>query len=118
MHQERDHLLLRGKHTSDHGAVQPVPSRRINRAFDPNNWPYRCVVLALIGIIKIFAFYFGDVPASLEDNLMNLLHIDTTRYNVINAVYQGANLVGCVIGGLLLGRVVGLRWGILLFLES
>ena len=84
--------------------------------FRPNHWTYRYFVLILVCTVKISQNYIYDVPASLEQVIIQTLNIDVSHYTILYSVYSWPNIIFTVIGGILVDRILGKRLGIFLFM--
>ena len=84
--------------------------------FRPNHWTYRYFVLILVCTVKISQNYIYDIPASLEQVIIQTLNIDVSHYTILYSVYSWPNIIFTVIGGILVDRILGKRLGIFLFM--
>lgn len=76
---------------------------------DPHHWPYCCIMLLLQCYILFAAFYCAESPGGLESTIIQVMEVDTTQYGLLISVYAWPNTVLCLIGGVLVDRVLGRR---------
>ena len=85
--------------------------------FRPDHWTYRYIVLILVCTVKISQNYIYDIPAGLEQVIIQTLNIDVSRYTILYSIYSWPNIIFTVIGGILVDRILGMRLGLLLFMS-
>ena len=85
-------------------------------SFRPDHWTYRYIVLILVCTVKISQNYIYDIPAGLEEVIIQTLNIDVSRYAILYSIYSWPNVIFTVIGGILVDRILGMRLGLLLFM--
>lgn len=72
-------------------------------------------------IWKIFSHYIVgsyfcfDNPAALEVDIKNDMKISVTDYSLLYSIYSWPNVILSLFGGYLIDRVLGIRWGTVLF---
>lgn len=63
-----------------------------------------------------FGPYFGYVlPGALEKYFEHDLHINTTTFTLFTSLYSWPNVVLCFFGGVLIDKVLGVRFGGIIF---
>jgi len=60
-------------------------------------------------------YYIYDNPAALQDIMMSKLKISTGQFTMFYSLYSWPNVILCFIGGFLIDRVFGVRWGAIIF---
>ena len=85
---------------------------------DPYKWPYRYMILFLICFIRFTCNYLYDIPGSLEGVIIEVMNLDTTRYNLIYSVYSWSVVVAACVSGFIVDRFLGLRLGLLIFIVA
>lgn len=76
---------------------------------DPHHWPYRLITLLLQCYIFFVAYYCAEGPGGLENTIIKVMGIDTTQYGLLLSVYAWPNIFLCLIGGVVVDRVLGRR---------
>ena len=56
------------------------------------------------------------MPAALEHNIIQVMHVDTTQYELLYSLYSWPNIFLVVVSGVLLDKVLGVRLGLLITL--
>lgn len=87
-----------------------------NYLINPRKWPYRYIILASICVVKFVMNFVYETPSGLEETIIQILKIDSTRYTLLFSVYSWPNAVACVVSGIIIDRYLGVRMGILVFL--
>ena len=85
-------------------------------SYRPDHWTYRYIVLILVCTVKISQNYIFDLPAGLEQVIIQTLNIDVSRYTILYSIYSWPNIIFTVIGGILVDRILGMRLGMFLFM--
>ena len=102
--------------SSDNGDVTEGETTQVCSACNPRKDGYRFLVLCLLCLV-IFGLYFCfDMPAALERTIIQVMRVDTTRYELLYSLYSWPAVFLIVVGGVLLDKVLGLRVGLLSFL--
>lgn len=66
---------------------------------------------------KLSGSYFCyDNPGALQDNFKNDLGMSTSQFVMLYSIYSWPNVVLCFIGGFLLDRVFGIRFGTIIYM--
>ena len=84
--------------------------------FSPDHWTYRYLILMLICTVKISQNYVFDIPAGLEQVIIQTLNIDVSRYSLLYSVYSWPNIILTVAGGMIVDRILGIRLGTFMFM--
>lgn len=61
------------------------------------------------------SYYVYDNPAALQDVMISELNINTGQFAMFYSLYSWPNVILCFIGGFLIDRVFGVRWGAIIF---
>ena len=61
------------------------------------------------------SYYVYDNPAALQDVMISELTINTGQFAMFYSLYSWPNVILCFIGGFLIDRVFGVRWGAIIF---
>ncbi|ROT67504.1 hypothetical protein C7M84_014409 [Penaeus vannamei] len=81
---------------------------------DPRKGVYR--FSALFFMCLGFGSYFCyDTPGSLQDQIKDDMGVNTVGFASLYSLYSWPNVVLCFIGGFLIDRVFGIRWGTIIF---
>ena len=86
------------------------------QSITPGHWIYRYIILLLISGIQFILSFTFDLPAGLESVLINMLHIDVSRYTLLYSIYSWPSIVLTVVGTVLINRHIGIRCGTVLFM--
>ena len=88
--------------------------QRFLNFFKHYKWPYRLTILLLQCYIHLVSYYCIECIAGLEEKLIKIEHYDTTHYDFLFSVTAWPNVVLCLIGGILIDKIVGVRLGYIL----
>lgn len=72
-------------------------------------------MLFFICLLSFGSYFCYDNPAALQDAFLTDLHLTVTEFMNLYAFYSWPNVVLSLIGGFLIDRVIGIRWGTILF---
>lgn len=61
------------------------------------------------------SYFCYDNPAALEDNIQDDMKISVTDYSLLYSIYSWPNVILSLFGGYLIDRVLGIRWGTVVF---
>ena len=61
------------------------------------------------------SYYIYDNPAALQDVMQSELKINTGQFTMFYSLYSWPNVILCFVGGFLIDRVFGVRWGAIIF---
>lgn len=70
----------------------------------------------LVCFIHVTAQYILESPAGLELSIIQVMKVTTAEYNLLFSFYAWPNLILCLVGGLIIDRILGLRAGYLGFI--
>ena len=80
----------------------------------PSHWTYQCVFLLLICYTKFATFYCTESPGGLEDIIIEVMEVDAEKYDLLLSISSWPNVVLCLVGGVIVDRLLGLRLGCIL----
>ena len=81
---------------------------------DPHRWPHQCIFLLLICYTYFATFYCTESPGGLEDVIIDVMEVDAKQYDLLRSVSAWPNVIICLVGGIVVDRLLGLRLGYLL----
>ena len=81
---------------------------------DPHYWPYQCIFLLLQCYLYFSFYYCADNQGGLEDAIIKVMKVDTTQYSLLLFMYSWPNVIFCLIGGVMVDRVLGQRLSLIL----
>ena len=81
---------------------------------DPHYWPYHAIFLLLQCYLYFSFYYCADNPGGLEDTIIQVMNVDTTQYSLLLFMYSSPNIIICLIGGVIVDRVLGHRLSLIL----
>ena len=81
---------------------------------DPHSCSHRYVLLGLLSFIQVVAYFSMESPGGLEEVIIRVMNVDTTQYELQFSASSWSNVVVCLLGGVLVDRVLGLRLGFFL----
>ena len=81
---------------------------------DPRSCSHRYVLLGLLSFIQVVAYFSMESPGGLEKTIIHVMNIDTMNYELQFSASSWSNVVVCLLGGVLVDRVLGLRLGFFL----
>lgn len=61
------------------------------------------------------SYYCYDNPAALQRTITTVMKVDNTYYNLLYSLYSWPNVILSLIGGVLIDRWLGVRFGAVLF---
>uniref|UniRef100_A0A8C5KYI1 Lysosomal dipeptide transporter MFSD1 n=1 Tax=Jaculus jaculus TaxID=51337 RepID=A0A8C5KYI1_JACJA len=61
------------------------------------------------------SYFCYDNPAALQTQVKQDMQVNTTKFMLLYAWYSWPNVVLCFLGGFLIDRVFGIRWGTIIF---
>ncbi|KAM4887541.1 lysosomal dipeptide transporter MFSD1 isoform 2-T2 [Thomomys bottae] len=82
---------------------------------DPRRLPHRLLVLLLMCLLGFGSYFCYDIPAALQTQVKRDMQVNTTKFMLLYAWYSWPNVVLCFLGGFLIDRVFGIRWGTIIF---
>jgi MFS family permease len=72
-------------------------------------WFYNGVIIAIQSYVVMFAYYSNESPGGLQETIIEVMRIDNTHYDLLLSASAWPNIVLCLIGGLIIDRVLGVR---------
>lgn len=63
------------------------------------------------------SYFCYDNPGALQDNFKTDLNMSTSKFVLLYSIYSWPNVILCFVGGFLLDRVFGIRWGTIIFMS-
>lgn len=94
----------------------PVASRALSALRDPSHLAHRLLVLLLMCFLGFGSYFCYDNPAALQIQIQRDMQVNTTKFMLLYAWYSWPNVVLCFLGGFLIDRVFGIRWGTIIFI--
>ena len=82
---------------------------------NPRKFFYRYFALIFMCLLSFGSYFCYDNPAALQDNFKKDLKISTATFTAFYSWYSWPNVVLCFLGGYLIDRVFGIRFGAILF---
>uniref|UniRef100_A0AAY4DZK8 Lysosomal dipeptide transporter MFSD1 n=1 Tax=Denticeps clupeoides TaxID=299321 RepID=A0AAY4DZK8_9TELE len=82
---------------------------------DPTRLPHRIIVLFFMCFLGFGSYFCYDNPAALQTQVIQDMKLSTAWFMELYAWYSWPNVVLCFVGGFLLDRVFGIRWGTVIF---
>ncbi|XP_056297624.1 major facilitator superfamily domain-containing protein 1 [Pseudoliparis swirei] len=111
-YEERQSLL---GDDNDGVSAAPGPDRRMSSISNPSHFLHRLVVLVFMCLLGFGSYFCYDNPAALQTEVIQDLHLNTSKFMQLYAWYSWPNVVLCFFGGFLLDRVFGIRLGTIIF---
>ena len=81
---------------------------------DPHRIPYRYIILILLCYIEGTTMYAIEKLGGIENTIIQVMRIDTTQYDLLFSAFTWPNIILCLVGGIVIDRLLGLRYGFLL----
>ncbi|XP_072524601.1 lysosomal dipeptide transporter MFSD1 isoform X1 [Salminus brasiliensis] len=106
---EDERLLNENHHDRDN------TSPRMSPLLDPGHLLHRIVVLGFMCFLGFGSYFCYDNPAALQKQVMQDMQLNTSKFMQLYAWYSWPNVVLCFLGGFLLDRVFGIRFGTVIF---
>ncbi|XP_062521615.1 major facilitator superfamily domain-containing protein 1-like [Corticium candelabrum] len=82
---------------------------------DPRRWPHRFIVLIFTCFLNFGSYFCYDNPAALQTEIQQDMGVSYSKYLLLYSLYSWPNVILCFIGGILIDRKLGLRWGGIVF---
>ncbi|XP_021515300.1 major facilitator superfamily domain-containing protein 1 [Meriones unguiculatus] len=111
--EEEARTLLERSPEAD-GAAQGAP-RALPTLCDPRRLAHRLVVLLLMCFLGFGSYFCYDNPSALQTQVKRDMKVNTTKFMLLYAWYSWPNVVLCFLGGFLIDRIFGIRWGTVIF---
>ena len=77
---------------------------------------YRFLTLFFVCLATFGQYACFDMPAALERTIIQVMHVDTTQYELLYSLYSWPNIFLVVVSGVLLDKAFGVRLGLLITL--
>ena len=100
----------------EYGSIEQekAPTSRHIGCFHPSHWTYRFTMLLLLCYTYLATFYCNESPGGLEDIIIEVMEVDAEKYDLLLSVSYWPNVVLCLVGGVAVDRLLGLRLGCIL----
>ena len=85
---------------------------------NPSHWTYRYFILLLLCSIRHVTNFCVEMPSGLEDTIIKVMNVDTTLYDLLFSVSSWPNIVLCLVGGIIIDRLLGLRKGLIIVVST
>ncbi|KAM3182800.1 hypothetical protein ACTXT7_011597 [Hymenolepis weldensis] len=82
---------------------------------DPKSRTHRYAMLFFICLMSFGSYFCYDNPAALQDAFLTDIHLTAAEFMNLYSFYSWPNVILSFIGGFFIDRVVGIRWGAILF---
>ncbi|KAG0711750.1 Major facilitator superfamily domain-containing protein 1 [Chionoecetes opilio] len=82
---------------------------------DPTKGLFRFVALFFMCLLGFGSYFCYDTPGSLQDHIKEDMNVNTLQFASLYSLYSWPNVVLCFVGGFLIDRVFGIRWGTIIF---
>ena len=83
-----------------------------------NNWKYRYLFLFFLSSVRLICNYCLELPSGIEDTIIKVMGVSTAEYGLLFSVSAWPSIILCLIGGILVDRLVGLRLGLFIVVSS
>ena len=83
-----------------------------------SNWRYRYLFLFFLSSVRLLANYCLELPSGIEDTIIKVMGVTTAEYALLFSVSAWPAIFLCVVGGVLVDKLVGLRLGLLIVVIS
>lgn len=81
----------------------------------PGGTGYRLLALAFMCFLGFGSYFCFDNPGALQDVITKDMSLTTTEFSYLYSSYSWPNVILCFIGGFLIDRVFGIRFGTALY---
>lgn len=108
-----ERALLGGRPEADR-TLQGAP-RALPALCDPSHLAHRLVVLLLMCFLGFGSYFCYDNPGALQTQVKRDMQVNTTKFMLLYAWYSWPNVILCFLGGFLIDRIFGIRWGTVIF---
>ncbi|XP_042237106.1 major facilitator superfamily domain-containing protein 1-like isoform X2 [Homarus americanus] len=82
---------------------------------NPQRGLYRFIGLLFMCFLSFGSYFCYDTPGALQDHIKEDMEVNTTQFASLYSLYSWPNVVLCFIGGFLIDRIFGIRWGTIIF---
>ena len=85
---------------------------------ESHHWLYKWIFLTILSSLRLISNYCLEMPSGLEDTIIKVMRVTTAEYDLLFSVTAWPNIVLCLIGGIIIDKLVGLRLGLLIVVSS
>ncbi|XP_003387966.1 PREDICTED: major facilitator superfamily domain-containing protein 1-like [Amphimedon queenslandica] len=78
------------------------------------HWTYKYLFLSFLSSVRLLSNYCLELPSGIEDTIIKVMGVTTAEYDLLFSVTAWPNIFLCLVGGILIDRLVGLRLGLLI----
>lgn len=82
---------------------------------DPKSSLHRYAMLSFVCLLSFGSYFCYDNPAALQEAFTKDLNISVSQFMNLYAFYSWPNVILSFVGGFLIDRVIGLRFGAIIF---
>uniref|UniRef100_A0A0V0JB88 Lysosomal dipeptide transporter MFSD1 n=1 Tax=Schistocephalus solidus TaxID=70667 RepID=A0A0V0JB88_SCHSO len=86
-----------------------------SKACDPHSRLHRYLMLFFLCFMSFGSYFCYDNPAAMQDIFLKDVHLTVSQFMNLYAFYSWPNVVISLLGGFLIDRVFGVRWGGIIF---
>lgn len=83
---------------------------------NPSSKCHRFIALILICLTGFSNNFCYDFPGALQNYFLRDMNMSTTQFALLYSIYAWPNVILCFIGGFLIDRVFGIRFGTIFFM--
>ena len=83
-----------------------------------NKWSYKYLFLFFLSSVRLLSLYCYEFSSGIEDTIIKVMGVTTAEYGLLFSVSAWPSIILCLIGGILVDRLVGLRLGLLIVVSS
>ncbi|XP_011407755.1 PREDICTED: major facilitator superfamily domain-containing protein 1-like [Amphimedon queenslandica] len=80
-----------------------------------NYWVYKYLFLFFLSSVRLLSNYCLELPSGIEDTIIKVMGVTTAEYDLLFSVSAWPNIFLCLVGGVLVDKLLGRRLGLLLF---
>ena len=103
-----------GSITSGNDTDSKEQSLLCNYVTDPHHWPFHGILLLLLCYIYFASYACVENQSGLENTIIKVMNISTARYSLLFSLFGCPNVIFCLIGGVIVDRVLGHRPSLIL----
>ncbi|XP_053692957.1 major facilitator superfamily domain-containing protein 1-like isoform X2 [Sabethes cyaneus] len=83
---------------------------------NPTSFLHRFMALILMCLVGFGSYFCYDNPGALQDKFKSDLDLTTSEFVWLYSIYSWPNVILCFIGGFLIDRVFGIRFGTIIYM--
>ena len=83
-----------------------------------NYWVYKFGFLFFLSSVRLLSNYCLELPSGIEDTIIKVMGVTTAEYDLLFSVSAWPNIFLCLVGGILVDKLLGRRLGLFLFVIS